>query len=257
MRGVWLPLDTDAESWRLLAFSGFLGFFVADLCLFKAFLLIGPRVSLLVQTLSPPIATIAYWLRFGDGLGPREWLAMAVTTAGVAWVVLERPGASGGSPRNGAWRLGLALAVVAAAGQALGLMLSKQGLGNYDVGAATFIRILGSMFGFIPLITLTWRWGPVLGGARNIRALTIMTFGALVGPYIGVVLCMVSLRHSHPGVTATIVNITPVLILPFVVFLYREKVTLRAVAGALVSVAGVALLLLQVHATVAPMTPPS
>jgi drug/metabolite transporter (DMT)-like permease len=36
----------------------------------------------------------------------------------------------------------------------------------------------------------------------------------------------------------------PVLILPCTILVYRERVSLRAAAGALVSVAGVALLLL-------------
>jgi drug/metabolite transporter (DMT)-like permease len=45
-------------------------------------------------------------------------------------------------------------------------------------------------------------------------------------------------------VTATIIGTMPVLILPFVVVLYREPVSLRAVAGAIVSVAGVAMLML-------------
>ena len=46
-----LPIDADAQTWLLLGTSGFFGFFIADVCLFKAFLLIGPRLSLLLQTL--------------------------------------------------------------------------------------------------------------------------------------------------------------------------------------------------------------
>jgi hypothetical protein len=46
-RGLWLPTDADARTWFILGISGFTGFFLADLCLFKAFLIIGPRLSLL------------------------------------------------------------------------------------------------------------------------------------------------------------------------------------------------------------------
>jgi drug/metabolite transporter (DMT)-like permease len=34
----------------------------------------------------------------------------------------------------------------------------------------------------------------------------------------------------------------PILILPFSIFLYRERISLRAVVGAVVAIAGVALL---------------
>jgi drug/metabolite transporter (DMT)-like permease len=256
VHGAWLPTDADGRTWLVLGTSGFLGFFVSDLCLFRAFLLIGPRLSLLVQTLSPPIAAVASAVLLRDALGPKEWLAMAVTLAGIAWVVLERSesenagaGETGlsrcGRELRPLFRTGMLLSVVAAVAQALGLVLSKQGIGQYDDAvAATFIRVLGSMAGFLPLITLGRRWRPVLFAARHARAMSIMVFGSVVGPFLGVSLCMVALRNSPAGVTATIINTTPILILPLAVFLYQEKVTLRAAAGAMLSVAGVALLMI-------------
>jgi drug/metabolite transporter (DMT)-like permease len=68
--------------------------------------------------------------------------------------------------------------------------------------------------------------------------------GVPVGPFAGVILFMVALRHCHAGVVSTIVATMPVLILPFSILLYRERVSLRAVGGALISVAGVAMLML-------------
>ena len=37
VRGLWLPSDADRETWLLLGLSGFFGFFLSDICLFKAF----------------------------------------------------------------------------------------------------------------------------------------------------------------------------------------------------------------------------
>ena len=53
---------------------------------------------------------------------------------------------------------------------------------------------------------------------------------------------MVALRNCHAGVVATIVNTMPVIVLPLVIILYRERVSARAALGALVAVLGVALL---------------
>src|SRR3972149_3194347 len=90
-RGMALPLDADAETWLLLASSGLFGFFIADICLFKAFLLIGPRLSLLLQTLSPPLAQIMARIFIGDKLLIKDWIGMAITLGGVVWVLLEQP----------------------------------------------------------------------------------------------------------------------------------------------------------------------
>jgi drug/metabolite transporter (DMT)-like permease len=243
-RGLWLPSDASADTWLILGLSGFAGFFLGDLCFFKALLLIGPRLSLLMQSLTPPMVAIASWLVLGKGLAPRQWLAMAVTLAGVAWVVLERPNdhASEHAPRRR--RQGLWLAILAAAGQGIGYILSQEGMGDYDAVAATFIRVFGAMAGYGVLITLLRRWPAMAAAAGHGRAMAIMTFGAVVGPFAGVALSMVALRHCHAGVAATIFAIVPVLVLPFLIFLYREKVSLRAAGGAILSVIGVALLVL-------------
>jgi drug/metabolite transporter (DMT)-like permease len=72
----------------------------------------------------------------------------------------------------------------------------------------------------------------------------ILMLGTLAGPVVGVVLFMIAVRHCNAGVVSTNVGTMPVLILPFTILLHREPVSVRAVGGALVSVAGVALLVL-------------
>jgi drug/metabolite transporter (DMT)-like permease len=115
---------------------------------------------------------------------------------------------------------------------------------DYDPFAATFIRILGAMIAYLPAITLARRWNSIRLGVAHGRAMAIMVFGSVVGPFLGVALYMLALERTSAGVTATIVNTTPVLILPFAIVLYREKVSLRAAGGAALSVAGIALLTL-------------
>ena len=227
VRGLWLPTDASAGTWWVLGVSGFVGFFLSDMCLFKAFLLIGTRLSLLIQSIAPPITAILAWLWLDQGLPDLQWLAMTVTIVGVAWVVLERQDDGGEVPTARRRRLGIWLAVLAAIGQAVGLVLSKVGLAGYDPVAATFIRILGAMIGYLVLITVVRRWKAMRTAAAHAKAMAIVLFGSLVGPFLGVALCMVALQYSHPGVTATIISTTPVLILPFAILMYREKVSLR------------------------------
>ncbi len=247
-RGLWLPTDADAQTWFLLATSGFFGFFLCDVCLFKAMLLLGPRLTLLLFSLVPPIAAVIAWASIGDALTARHWTAMAITLGGVMWVVLEQPEAGEGGSCAVALRhhrgRGLALAIFAAVTQAIAQVISKQGIGQYDAVAGTMIRALGALPGYAVLITLGGRWPTMLSAVRHRRAMAIVTLGAIVGPFIGVALNMVALRHAPTGVVATIIATMPVLILPFAVFLYRERVTARAIAGAVLAVLGVALLTL-------------
>jgi drug/metabolite transporter (DMT)-like permease len=247
VRGLPLPTDAAADCWIVLGISGFMGYFLSDLCLFKAFLLIGPRLTLVIQSLMPPLAAVVSWAFLGDPLNARHWLAMGVTLLGVVWVTLEQPPAieskeMAPSPQHG--RLGVTLALMAAVAQAVGTVLSKKGIGDYDAVAATFIRVLGAMIGYLILLTLLGRWPRIFRAARHTRAMVIVTFGSLVGPFAGVALFLVALRHCNAGIVATIVSTTPVLILPFLIVVYRERVSLRAVGGAVLSVLGVALLVL-------------
>ncbi|MFZ5831189.1 MAG: DMT family transporter [Planctomycetota bacterium] len=241
-RGLWIPTDVPADVWTILGISGFVGFFLSDLLLFKAFLLIGPRLSLLIYSITPPTTAIIAWIYLDNELGAAQWIGMAVTLAGVAWVVLERPREGLAEP---AWRvtpMGLTLAVVSAILQAVSAVLAKEGAEQTDPVAATFIRVAPAIVGYSLLVTLLGRWPAMVAAWRHPRAIWIMSLGALVGPYLGVVLYMLALKHSPAGVVTTITATMPVLILPFAIVLYKEHVSPRAALGAVVCVAGIALL---------------
>ena len=242
VRGLWLPSDAPAQTWWLLSCSGFLGFFLADLCLFRAFVLIGPRLALLVQSLTPPLTALSAWAFLGERLSALDWLGMALTVTGVSWVIVGRAPSNPVVSAGRDLRNGLLLSGAAALAQAFGFILSKQGIGQYDAVAATFIRVMTAIVCFGVLITLTRRWSFIGSAIHDSKAMLIVLFGSMVGPFLGVTLSLVALRNCHAGVAATIIGTTPVLILPFVIFLHHEHVSIRSAVGAVLSVIGVALL---------------
>ena len=67
--------------------------------------------------------------------------------------------------------------------------------------------------------------------------------GTIVGPCLGVTTYMLALKDCHEGVVTTILATIPVMILPFSICLYGERVSLRAFGGAVIAVAGVAVLM--------------
>jgi len=253
--GQALPLEVDANAWMWLLLSGLVGFFIGDLALFRAFLLIGARLSMLIMALAPPMAAAAGWLFLDERIAPLGVLGMIVTLGGVGWVVSERragPREAGHVPRAAQHvsREGVVLAVIAAAGQAGGVLLGKHGMtlrdgSQLDPFAATQIRVLAGIAGFALLVSFTGFWPKVLHGLRDLRAMGLMLVGALAGPFLGVSLVMWSVQLIPSGVAQTLVATVPVLMLPYAVFVARERVSRRAVSGAVVAVAGVALLMLS------------
>jgi drug/metabolite transporter (DMT)-like permease len=249
VRGVPLPVDATRHAWIWLAVSGLVGFTFGDLCLYRSYLVIGPRLATLMMSLVPLLTTMIGWIVLGEVLAGRELLGMSLTVAGIAWAVFERGKSWTALPvakpsRPGVPLSGLALGFGGALGQAGGLVLSKVGIGSYDAFAATQIRVLAGIAGYSVLFCVLRWWPQVRTGLRDRRALGFAALGAFCGPCIAVSLALIAVRATLAGVAASIMALTPVLIIPLVVLLKRERVGLGGLLGALVAVTGVALLFL-------------
>ncbi len=243
-RGQAFPVDATPHNWAWLTVSGLVGFTFGDLCLYRAYLVLGPRLSSLMMALVPPITALIGWLALGETLTPRDLLGMTLTVAGVGWAILERGNHTGALPRRHITPAGVALGFGGALGQAVGLILSKIGMAGYNVFAATQVRVIAGFAGYALLFfVLNW-WPNVRSGIRDRKALGFAALGAFFGPFLAVSLSLVAVRETAAGVAASIMALTPVLIIPLVIVLRREKVGFGGLVGALVAVTGVALLFL-------------
>jgi drug/metabolite transporter (DMT)-like permease len=93
-RGMALPTDASATQWLWLSLSGLVGFCLGDLCLFRAFVVIGPRLAGLMMALVPPIMGLFGLVILGERLSARAWLGMVVTRRsrpGVGWRCAPAP----------------------------------------------------------------------------------------------------------------------------------------------------------------------
>ena len=243
-RGVPFPFDASAEAWGWLAASGIAGLAFGDLCLFRALVLVGARLSTLLMSLVPPMTALLGWLVLGERLDVLDGIGMALTLGGVVWVVLERrpegaPRMSGRDRRNG-----VLLGLGGALGQAAGLVLSKRGMGSYDAFSATQIRVIAGLVGFALIFVAVGWWPRVASALRDGRAMATIGAGSVFGPFLGIALSLVAVQNTEAGAAATIMAIVPVLIIVPAVLINKEKVSLRAVLGAIVAVAGVGVMFL-------------
>jgi drug/metabolite transporter (DMT)-like permease len=223
-----------------LAASGVVGLVIGDLALFEAMRRIGPRLAFLIMSLAPISASIAGLLLLDEQPGRLALLGIAVTLGGVVWVVGE-PRKS--EPRGSHEAIGVALAVVGAVCQGLGLVLAKVGMAAaVPPLAATWVR-MGTATAVIWVLTaLTGRVRGLAVADATRRAWLPVAGGAFFGPFLGVWLSLVAARLTDVGIAATIMATTPVLVIPILMITERYRPTARALIGTAVTVAGVALL---------------
>jgi drug/metabolite transporter (DMT)-like permease len=241
LTGSPFPFDAGGKRLAWLAVSGLIGFAVGDAVLFEALVRIGPRLSMLVMTLWPVMSAILAWLFLGQGLGAAKLVAMLVTLGGIAVVVAERSGDGPAIDPRQRWS-GLLLALGGAAGQAIGFLFSRFGLegGLHPVPA----NVVRASAGLAALAAWQLARGSLAGNFRRLedrRATLLIAAGALSGPVAGVVLSLYAAAHaSSLGVASTLMSLSPVILLPVSALFLGERLSLRAVLGTLVTVAGAA-----------------
>jgi drug/metabolite transporter (DMT)-like permease len=242
-RGQILPFDASIDNWIWLSLSGLVGFVFGDLFLFKSYTMIGSRFSMLIMTLVPPITAFFSFIILGEKLTLFHYLGMTLTFTGIAMAIFSRPGKGEKLSLKLAPK-GIMYAFGGAVGQALGLVLSKFGMKDYDPFAATQIRIIAGIIGYAMLVTILARWSIVGKATQNKSGMILTSVGAFFGPFLGVSFSLIAIKYTEAGIASTIMALVPVfIILPAVVF-FKQKVTIPEILGAFVSVAGVALFFL-------------
>jgi drug/metabolite transporter (DMT)-like permease len=242
LRGKALPTDATGHAWLWLSLSGVIGFAVGDICLLRAFTVTGARISMLIMASVPPITALIGWTLLGEALTARGILGMVLTIGGIVLVVLERNREKDG--RLSHPLAGVLLAFGGALGQAVGLVLSKYGMGAYDAFAATQIRVMAGVAGLFFVFAVTRGWESLRSALQDRRTVVLSSTGGFLSVTLGVSFSLLAVQHTSTGIASTIMSIVPVLIIPPAVLLFRERVTAREVTGAVIAVAGVALLFL-------------
>jgi drug/metabolite transporter (DMT)-like permease len=241
-RGMPLPLDAAPRAWFWLFLSGLVGFVIGDLLLFRAFVLIGSRVSMLIMALAPPLAALLGWLFMDERLSTLDGAGMALTIGGIGMVITGRNRKGGVSLSYSP--AGIFCALGGAFGQAGGLVLSKYGMGGYSPFSATQIRVIAGIAGFTALFFVLGAWPRIGKALKNRAALGTLTLGAFFGPFLGVSFSLAAVQRTGVGVASTIMSLVPVFIIAPAAVLFRERITSREVLGAVIAVAGTAMLFL-------------
>lgn len=277
--GVPYPLYADGNTWLWLCLSGFVGYVLGDYCLFQSYILIGSRFGQLLMTLAPPSAAITAWILLGEKMTWLAVVGMIVTISGIALSVLgkntdQEESELANNKKSVGLKFpvrGLLFGIGAGVGQGIGLVLSKVGMQYYESSiiahgctldmipsgsfldlvpfsfampfASTLIRAVMGLLGFVVALFLFTHNGQkrFVAALHDKRALTFAMLATIFGPFIGVSLSLMATLYTNAGIAQTIMALTPVFIIwPSVVF-FKQKVTMREIVGAVISVGGVCL----------------
>ena len=257
----WLGFDKAPwqMSWdklAVMALSGVIGIGLGDTLFFAGLNRMGARRMLLLFTINPVITVLIAWALMNEPLSWLQLVGIALTCGGVAWVIAERntQGSDGHVDL-----LGVLFGIGAATCQASGYLMSRHILKPPDgtpahmtPAASAWLRLLAGsliLLAFLPMDKFLKDPGgedhhhPTNPSKSQTRCMFIVAL--LLGTVLGIWLMQISAKHADKaGVAATLLSTSPLFVLPIVALL-GERISRRAVLGAMVTIVGVALLFLM------------
>ncbi len=244
MLGSPLPLYAEPERWLWLGLSGIVGLVLGDICLFRAFVSIGPRLSMLMMSLAPVIAAIQAWIFLGETMNAGQIAGILITLVGITWVVMKHN--SDNNQKNRDYARGILYGLGGALGQATGLVLAKNGLfGAFSPISANIIRMITAAVVLWMMTFIQREAGKTLKTlAEDRRGVGFTIAGAIAGPVLGVSFSLLAVQRIEVGVASTLMALPPLFLLPLSYVVFKDRFGWGAVAGTFVAVFGVAILFL-------------
>ena len=238
-----VPLaGVGAASIGVLVVSGIIGMSIGDTLYFSGLARIGARRSMMVLTLSP-LFTAGLSALAGQKLpSVAASFGVALVLFGLILVLRERPV---GMVIPGKARSGVLFVLGAALCQALGIVLTKQGLAEADILEASTVRIFGGVVGILALELVRGRLRATLKHTLRPPSLRRIVPATLLGTFLGFHLLQAAVRYTEPAVAAALTGTSPLFVAPLSVAFLKETMRAGGWIGTVLTVAGVALVMLS------------
>lgn len=230
----WPGFTTSAL--LLIFLSGFLGIGVGDTLYFKALNTIGASRMGIAQTLYSPSVIGLSALYLGERLGSWQWAGVVLVLGGIVLVNFNPRMAQVDAA---ALRRGMLLAGASVFVMALGVVMAKPLLEQYDFFWVVMLRIVGGLVGLLPV--MAWRRNGVSpwSAFRRVRHWPQVIAGSVVGNYLSMMLWLAGYKYTSASVASVLNEMATVFILALAAVFLHERLQRRQLLGAAVAVAGV------------------
>ena len=241
--------------------SGIVGFGVGDYGLFRAYPILGSRLTMVMtQCLAAPIAATIEWLWLGNELSFGQVLAGTAILAGVG-LALAPSETSQVDKKH--WKAGIMWGLMSAFGQGFGAVLSRKAGSLVAEGVtvdgltAAYQRVLGGLT-VMAILLLIRKLKIRNGGSIQTEIsltpaslkwiIALIVLNALCGPTLGVGAYQWALNVDDlpAGIVLSVVALSPLVIIPFAMKFEGERPSVRSVLGSVVAVIGVIIMTSQV-----------
>ena len=230
-----------AKDALMLALSGFIGISLGDTALFSGLSRLGPRRNSILFATNAPISAVLAYFFLGEILDFGTLIGCFLVMVGVFLSIIfgkRRDQIHDWEDVHGQMFFGVALGLTAGLCQAVGAIIAKPALeAGADPIAASSIRV---GVGAICLVLFALVYGEKTKSRVKIDQALLgrVALSGFLGMGIGMSLLLFALARENTGVVMTLSSMTPVLVLPFLWFMTRERPAIMATVGAILSVLG-------------------
>lgn len=252
-------LDFKALSW--IVASGLLGFVICNFFIYNAYILISARFGQLFMTLTAPSAALTGWILLDEKLTLQEYIGIIVTISGIIITLLGNKNKSADkSVKQSLSVKGIVFAIIASLAQGIGLVLGKVGMIYYHESmpagltklnnliplSASYIRVMTGVIGLLLLAVLLKDMGLVKKSVKDKKGFWAAIATGCIGPFLGASCALIAMRYSKAGIAATLLELTPILIIIPSHYIFKQKIYALQVIGTAICIIGVSLFFIKI-----------
>ena len=219
-----------------LAGSGLAAVCVGDFLYFLAIAHIGVARTVILTQATPALTALVAWPLYGQQLAAAQWVGVLLVCLGGSLAESRRVA------RRPADRLGFLAALACVAAWTLGNLLTHLGMERTGPVSAGALRVGAAAAGFALVFLLRGQLVPrlrALGDPRMWRAYGLPT---LIGTVLGMSFYTAGVKWAPLGIASALASALPLFTVPLAIWVLGERPGLRGWGGALLVVAGVAMI---------------
>ena len=227
------------QAFLFLGISGLLGIALGDTLYFMSLINLGPRLWSLIAALGPVFVAVSATIFLGERPSILVWTGILLTVSGTCWMLWER------IPQKGIIKnksLGIKCGILSITCMTAGVIFAKIGIVSVSPIQATLIRIVWAVVGLILWGSLNHQLKSWLSPFKNLNLLKRISFVVIIGVFGGFLLFLLSLKYIDASIANTLNSTAPLFILPMVAIILKEKISIKAILGATVTVGGIGLI---------------
>ncbi|HWY99253.1 MAG TPA: DMT family transporter [Bacteroidia bacterium] len=234
-----------------IGLSGILGLAVGDYFGFHAMSILGARISSIFNTIAPGATLLFGFLLLNEDINLIGIIGIAVSIGGMIWFLTSGKSKNDKSHllKHGSVRKGIFFGILAGLCQGFHIVIAKKGFADASYAITplhiTWIRVFAAMVAYY-LFTFSrgrLKQDVIVVVREGKDIITKVTLATIWGLVLSIILVMWSMTLCKVAVVQTIISLVPIVVVPMAYVFYKEKMTVKSIIAATVSVAGVFVLI--------------